>query len=152
MSINSNAGSKVPQVLLVEDNEDAVLLTREAFDACDVRVHLEHVNNGEKCLQYLRKQGIYANASPPDFILLDINMPMMDGSEVLTEMVKDEKLRHFPVIVLTTSSNAEDIMKMYRLRCNSYITKRIDFSKFVQDMDQLARYWLTVVDLPGKAH
>jgi CheY-like chemotaxis protein len=99
-------------------------------------------------MQFLRKQGPYAKAPTPDLILLDLHMPIMDGREVLAEIVKDDKLRHLPVVVLTTSYEAKDVEQMYSLRCNSYITKPIDFNNFVQAISQLAGYWLTLVVLP----
>lgn len=136
------------EILLVEDNDDDVFLTREAFEAASLRVSLHHVNNGEKCMRFLRKQGEYAVAPSPDLILLDMHMPVMDGYEVMTEIVKDDKLRHLPVVVLTTSYEAADIQKMYGLRCNSYITKPVDFDSFVKAIGQLAGYWLTVVVVP----
>jgi CheY-like chemotaxis protein len=148
MKVTPIAESRIAEILLVEDNEDDVYLTREAFEAASLRVNLHHVNNGEKCLQFLRKQGPYANVPSPDLILLDMHMPVMDGHEVLKEIVKDEKLRHLPVVVLTTSYEAADIQKMYGLRCNSYITKPVDFDNFVKAIGQLAGYWLTVVVTP----
>ena len=148
MKITPIAESRIAEILLVDDNEDDVYLTREAFDAASLRVHLHHVDNGEKCLQFLRKQGPYANVPSPDLILLDMHMPVMDGHEVLKEIVKDDKLRHLPVVVLTTSYEAADIQKMYGLRCSSYITKPVDFDNFVKAIGQLAGYWLTVVVMP----
>ena len=145
MRVSPIAGSRVAEILLVEDNDDDVFLTREAFEAASLRVSLHHVNNGEKCMRFLRKQGEYADAPSPDLILLDMHMPVMDGYEVMTEIVKDDKLRHLPVVVLTTSYEAADIQKMYGLRCNSYITKPVDFDSFVKAIGQLAGYWLTVV-------
>lgn len=148
MMIKPIGDSRVAEILLVEDNEDDVFLTREAFDAASLRVNLNHVDNGEKCLQYLRQQGPYAHATMPDLILLDMHMPVMDGHQVLTEIVKDERLCHIPVVVLTTSYEAADVQKMYKLRCNSYITKPLDFDSFVKAIAQLTGYWLTVVVLP----
>lgn len=148
MKISPIASSRVAEILLVEDNEDDVYLIREAFDAASLRVSLHHVDNGEKCMRFLRRQGEYANAPSPDLILLDMNMPVMDGYEVMTEIVKDENLCHLPVVVLTTSYEAADIQKMYGLRCSSYITKPVDFDNFVKAIGQLANYWLTVVVVP----
>lgn len=146
--MRSLSESRPAHFLLVDDNEDDVFLTREAFDAASLKVNLHHVDNGEKCLQFLRKQGAYSNMPTPDLILLDMHMPVMDGHQVLTEIVKDEKLRHLPVVVLTTSYEAADIQKMYKLRCSSYVTKPLDFDSFVKAIGQLAGYWLTVVVLP----
>jgi CheY-like chemotaxis protein len=148
MRVNPIGGSRVAEILLVEDNEDDVFLTREAFDAASLRVSLHHVDNGQKCMEFLRKEGDYADVPSPDLILLDMHMPVMDGYEVMTEIVKDAKLRHLPVVVLTTSYEAADIQKMYGLRCNSYITKPVDFDNFVKAIGQLAGYWLTVVVVP----
>jgi CheY-like chemotaxis protein len=148
MKIEPISKSRVAEILLVEDNEDDVFLTREAFEAASLRVNLHHVDNGEKCLQFLRKQGPYAGVPTPDLILLDMNMPVMNGHEVLSTMVSDEKLKHFPVVILTTSYEAADIHKMYKLRCNSYITKPVDFDNFVDAIGKLAGYWLTVVVMP----
>jgi CheY-like chemotaxis protein len=148
MKLEPVAKSRVAEILLVEDNEDDVFLTREAFDAAKLRVNLHHVDNGEKCLQFLRREGVYADTPAPDLILLDMHMPVMDGYEVLAEIVRDEHLRHFPVVVLTTSYEAADIRKMYGLRCSSYITKPVDFENFVGMISQLAGYWLTVVVVP----
>ena len=148
MRIEPIAKTRIAEILLVEDNEDDVFLTREAFDAASLRVNLHHVGDGEKCLQFLRKQGEYANKPAPDLILLDMHMPVMDGHEVLSAIVADEQLHHFPVVVLTTSYEAADIQKMYKLRCNSYITKPVDFDNFVNAIGKLAGYWLTVVVMP----
>ena len=148
MRLEPVANSRAAEILLVDDNDDDVYLTREAFSASSLRVNLHHVSNGEKCLQYLRRQGMYADAPVPDLILLDLHMPIMDGYEVLIEIVEDDKLRHFPVVVLTTSYEAADIRKMYGLRCSSYIAKPVDFEKFVRTIAQLADYWLTVVVVP----
>lgn len=151
MKISPLAHSRVAEILLVEDSEDDVFLTQEAFEAASLKVHLHHVDNGEKCLQFLRKQGAYGTAPTPDLILLDIHMPVMNGHEVLAEIVRDKSLQHLPVVVLTTSYEAEDIRKMYGLRCNSYITKPVDFDSFVKAIAQIAGYWLTVVVLPTLA-
>lgn len=148
MKLEPVAKSRIAEILLVEDNEDDVFLTREAFDAASLRVNLHHVDNGEKCLQFLRRESIYAEVPAPDLILLDMHMPVMNGYEVLTEIVNDHKLRHLPVVVLTTSYEAADIRKMYGLRCNSYITKPVDFENFVKVIAQLSGYWLTVVVVP----
>jgi two-component system, chemotaxis family, response regulator Rcp1 len=148
MKVTPLAESRFAEILLVDDNEDDVYLTREAFDSAKLRVHLNHVDNGVKCLQYLRKEGPYAQTPSPDLILLDMHMPMMDGHDVLKEIVKDEKLHHLPVVVLTTSREAADIQKMYALRCSSYITKPVDFENFAKAISQLAGYWLTVVVVP----
>lgn len=148
MKVSPIAESRVAEILLVEDNDDDYFLTQEAFSAASLQVNLQRVDNGVKCLQYLRKQAPYEDAVTPDLILLDMHMPVMDGHEVLAEIVKDDNLKHLPVVVLTTSYESADIQKMYKLRCNSYITKPVDFDSFVKAVSQLSGYWLTVVVVP----
>lgn len=150
MKVMPVAETRFAEILLVDDNEDDVFLTREAFEAARLRVNLHHVDNGEKCLQFLRKEAPYTQVSTPDLILLDMHMPVMNGHEVLSAIVKDESLRHLPVVVLTTSYEADDIQKMYGLRCSSYITKPVDFDNFVEAIGKLAGYWLTVVVVPSR--
>jgi two-component system, chemotaxis family, response regulator Rcp1 len=140
---------KPAEILLVEDEENEVELTKEGFARANLMVNLHHVDDGEKCLAFLRKQVPYADVPTPDLILLDLNMPRMDGREVMAEIVRDEALRHLPVVVLTTSSAEEDILEMYRLRCNSYIIKPVGFEEFVQAITLLGGYWLTLTMLPG---
>ena len=150
MKLTPIGDSRIAEILLVEDNEDDVFLTREAFDAAGLKVNLHHVDNGEKCLQFFRRQGRYADVPKVDMILLDMHMPVMDGHQVLTEITRDENLCHLPVVVLTTSYEAADIHKMYKLRCNSFITKPVDFESFVKVIAQMTGYWLTVVVMPGE--
>ena len=150
MKLSPIADSRIAEILLVEDNEDDVFLTREAFDAAGLKVNLHHVNNGKKCLEFLRKQGIYADVPTVDLVMLDMHMPVMNGHQVLSEIVKDEYLQHLPVVVLTTSYEAADIHKMYKLRCNSFITKPVDFESFVKVIAQMTGYWLTVVVMPER--
>ena len=139
---------RAAQVLLVEDNEDEVFLTRRAFRDVIPMLHLHHVDNGQKCMAYLRREPPYSDALMPDLVLLDLNMPVMDGREVLREIIADPSLRHLPVVVLTTSAEEGDIYEMYRLRCSSYVTKPVNFDKFVQLVHQLVDYWLNLVHLP----
>ena len=137
-------------VLLVEDNEDHVFLTRASFEEAKLQINMQHVDDGAKCMAFLRKQPPYENAPSPDLILLDIHMPRMDGYEVLDAIVNDEALRRLPVIVLTTSAEAIDIDRMYHLRCSSYITKPLDFESFTKAVTQLAGYWLNLVVVPQR--
>jgi CheY-like chemotaxis protein len=140
--------NRAAEILLVEDNDNDVALTRESFKRCKILVNLHHVNDGEDCMAFLRKQGEYATAPTPDLILLDLNMPRMDGREVLAEIVADETLSSIPVVVLTTSSDEMEVLKMYKLRCSSYIVKPLDFDQFLQAVRLIAEYWFTVVVLP----
>lgn len=138
------------QVLLVEDNDDDFELTRIAFASVGHPVLLHRVRNGEECLAFLRGQGVYANLPSPDLVLLDLNMPRLGGAEVLAQVAADELLRHFPIVVLTTSSADEDVWRTYRLRCSSYILKPLDFDQFERAIQVLADYWFTVAVLPGE--
>jgi CheY-like chemotaxis protein len=142
------AGGRIAHVLLAEDTESDVILTRESFERAKVRVSMSHVENGEECLAFLRREGRYSDAPVPDLLLLDLNMPIMDGREVLTELVKDQGLRHLPVVVLTTSEDERDVLAMYQLRCSAYITKPVDFVRFRQIAQELTSFWFTIVLLP----
>lgn len=134
-------------VLLVEDNADHAFLTREAFEGMVCNVTLQHVDNGEKALAFLRRQAPYENAARPDLILLDIHMPRMNGFEVMQAMADDAALRGIPVVVLTTSGELADVNRMYQLGCKSYLTKSGDFGVFSAALEQLVRYWFGLVVL-----
>ena len=99
-------------------------------------------------MAFLRKQGKYADAPTPDLILLDLNMPKMSGEQVLAEMLKEESLKGLPVVILTTSEQAEEVLKMYKMRCSSYIVKPVDFEQFLKVVRAITEYWFTVVVLP----
>ncbi|MFZ5877349.1 MAG: response regulator [Nitrospirota bacterium] len=139
---------KPATILLVEDNTDDVLLTRQGFKRAKFMVDLHHVENGEECMAFLRKEGRHAAAPTPDLILLDLNLPVMDGREVLAAMVADARFSHLPVVILTTSSDEQDILKMYKLRCSSYIVKPVDFDQFQRVVQGISDYWFTLVVLP----
>ena len=143
-------GNKRPaEILLVEDNDNDVELTRLGFDRSKQSINLHHVKDGEQCLAFLRKEGEYAKKPTPDVILLDLNMPRMNGHEVLMEISRDENLSHLPVVVLTTSANEQEILRMYKLRCSSYIVKPVNFGEFERIIRIFAEYWLTVAVLPS---
>jgi two-component system response regulator len=115
-------------------------------------IHLNHVKNGLDCMSFLRKEREYERAPTPDLILLDLNMPVMDGRAVLEAISEDKTLSHLPVIILTTSENEKDIYEMYRLRCSSYIVKPVDFAQFLRVIKQLSEYWFDIVVLPPLTH
>ena len=138
------------EVLLAEDREDDAMLTREAFRRSGRQVNLHHVENGIQCMAFLRKEGHYAHAPAPDLLLLDLNMPLMNGREVLAAIVADERFRHLPVIVLTTSDAVEDVRDMYQMRCSSYVTKPVDFDRFLKVIAGLVEYWTNLVVLPPR--
>lgn len=135
------------QVLMVDDDPSDVLLTQECFESTGFPVKLHHAANGEECLAFLRREGRYAAAPTPDLILLDINMPKMNGHQVMEELLADERLRHLPVVVLSTSSGSSDIQSMLRRRCNSYIVKPIDLDSFQEVIRRLCEYWFTFPEL-----
>jgi two-component system response regulator len=141
-------GSRMAEILLVEDNENDVLLTRQGFKKAKCAVNLHHVDDGVECMAFLRKQGRYSGVPTPDLILLDLNMPRKDGREVMAELAADKDLRKLPVVILTTSSDEQEILSMYDLRCSSYIVKPVDFTQFQRVISIINDYWFTVVVLP----
>jgi chemotaxis family two-component system response regulator Rcp1 len=142
---------RAAEILLVEDNDNDVELTRQGFKRAKLLINLHRVGNGEECMAFLRKQGKYVDAPTPDLILLDLNMPKMSGEQVLAEMLKDESLKGLPVVILTTSEQAEEVLKMYKMRCSSYIVKPVDLEQFLKVVRSITEYWFTVVVLPKGA-
>ncbi len=138
------------EILLVEDNEGDIRLTIEAFKEVKIRNHVKVVRDGEEALDYLRKQGNYADAFLPDIILLDINLPKIDGKEVLATMKNDPLLKTIPVIMLTTSSSYLDVQESYANHANCYVVKPVDLNKFMAVIRSIEDYWVSIVKLPGK--
>ena len=138
------------EILLVEDSPDDVELTRQGLKEGKVWHNLSVVADGVEALEFLRRQGKYGDAPQPDIILLDLNLPRKDGSEVLEEVKADPQLKHIPVVVLTTSNAEQDILKSYKLHANSYITKPVDLDQFFSVIKALEDFWLTVVRLPPR--
>ncbi|MEV4567001.1 response regulator [Nonomuraea sp. NPDC049419] len=138
------------EVLLVEDDQGDILLTKEAFDLNKVRNRLNVVNDGEQAMAFLRQEGEYVDAPRPDLILLDLNLPRMSGKEVLREVKADAVLRTIPVVVLTTSEAEEDILHSYRLHANAYVAKPVDFEQFIRVVRQIDDFFVTVVKLPAQ--
>ncbi|MFN8074793.1 MAG: response regulator [Kineosporiaceae bacterium] len=138
-------------VLLVEDDPGDVLMTREAFEDNKVANRLNVVSDGVQAMQYLRKEGEYADAVTPDLILLDLNLPRMDGREVLAALKGDERLRTIPVVVLTTSDALEDVTRSYSLHANAYVTKPVDFAQFIEVVRQIDEFFVQVVKLPPRS-
>ncbi|MGI5130096.1 response regulator [Pseudonocardia sp. CA-107938] len=137
-------------VLLVEDDPGDVLMTKEAFEHHKIRNPLHVVSDGAEALRFLRKEGEYADAPRPGLILLDLNLPRVNGREVLAEVKSDSALRSIPVVVLTTSAAEEDILRSYDLHANAYVTKPVDFSSFMDVIRQIDDFFVTVVQLPGR--
>ena len=140
------------EVLLVEDDPGDVQLTKEAFEEHKVRNRLTVVSDGVDALAYLRRDpGVYPDAVRPDLILLDLNLPRRDGREVLEEIKADPELRRIPVVVLTTSQADEDIVRSYNLHANAYVTKPVDFDRFIAVVRQIDEFFVSVVKLPPRA-
>jgi CheY-like chemotaxis protein len=137
-------------VLLVDDDPGDTLMIREAFEHNKVKNTLECVADGVQAMQYLRREGEYANAPRPDLILLDLNLPRKDGREVLAEIKSDPRLATIPVVVLTTSNAEEDVLRSYQLHANAYVTKPVDFERFIEVVRQIDEFFVTVVKLPGQ--
>ncbi|MFQ6026130.1 MAG: response regulator [Dehalococcoidia bacterium] len=150
--MSTELGARPVEILLVEDSADDVELTMEGFKEGKVLHHLSVAVDGVEALEFLRKQGKYANVAVPDIILLDLNLPRKDGRQVLEEIKVDPDLRHIPVVVLTTSQADQDILKSYELHANCYITKPVDLEQFFKIIKSLEDFWLTVVKLPSGLH
>jgi CheY-like chemotaxis protein len=135
-------------VLLVEDDEGDILMTREAFEHHKIRNPLHVVTDGEQALQFLRRTGAHADAPRPGLILLDVNLPRRNGLEVLAELKQDPDLLSIPVVMLTTSKAEEDILRSYELHANAYVSKPVDFEHFVEAIRQIDDFFLTLVQLP----
>ncbi|HKH04666.1 MAG TPA: response regulator [Acidimicrobiales bacterium] len=148
MTLTETTPVRPIEVLLVEDDEGDVLMTREALAEGKVINRLNVVNDGVEVLEYLRRNGKYAEASRPDLILLDLNLPKKDGRQVLEEVKADDSLRRIPVIVLTTSAADEDVLRSYDLHANAYVTKPVDFDRFVEVIRQIDDFFISVVRLP----
>ena len=144
-----HTGLDVVDVLLIEDDPGDVLMTREAFAQYRIRNELHVVGDGEQAMRFLRKDGEYADAPRPGLILLDLNLPRRNGHEVLTELKADPDLLSIPVVVLTTSQAEEDILRSYSLHANAYITKPVDFERFIDVVRQIDDFFLTLVKLPS---
>ena len=148
MPMANDAQTRVVDVLLVEDDPGDVLMTREAFEHHKIRNQLHVVNDGEQAMQFLRRTGEYASAPRPGLILLDLNLPRRDGLEVLAELKGDPELRVIPVVILTTSQADEDILRSYALHANAYVSKPVDFERFMDVIRQIDNFFVTVVELP----
>ena len=136
-------------VLLVEDDPGDVLMIREAFDENKVRNELHVCSDGEDALLFLRQEAPHEDAPRPDLVLLDLNLPRRDGREVLAEIKADERLQTIPVVVLTTSEAEEDVLRSYALHANAYVTKPVDFDRFIDVVRQIDDFFVTVVKLPN---
>jgi two-component system, chemotaxis family, response regulator Rcp1 len=140
------------QVLLVEDSPGDARLTQEAFRAAANTMRLHIVADGVEAMAFLRREGIHADAPRPDLILLDLNLPKMDGRQVLAQVKEDDSLKLIPTVILTTSSSGEDILKSYEQQANCYLSKPVQLDAFDELVRSINDFWLTRVKLPQQLH
>jgi CheY-like chemotaxis protein len=143
--------TKIVNILIADDDQDDCLMTREAFRECRIANRLHFVHDGEALLDYLKRRPPYDDEQRfpmPGLILLDLNMPLKDGREALMEIKADAALRVIPVVILTTSSAEEDVLRSYDIGVNSFITKPVSYSGLLEVIRALGRYWLDIVELP----
>ncbi len=138
---------KLANILLVEDNEGDILLTQEAFEESQIKTEINVARNGQEALDYLYKKGEYTEVKKPDLILLDINIPVFNGHEVLKKIKSDPVLKKIPVIMLTTSSNEKDIEKAYENHTNSYVRKPLNMEDFLKAILKIKEFWLQITTL-----
>jgi CheY-like chemotaxis protein len=143
-------GERQIEVLLVEDDPGDVMMTREAFQDYKLHNELHVVSDGAEAMAFLRQEGEYAGRPRPDLVLLDLNLPRMDGRQVLEAIKSDPELASIPVVVLTTSENEDDVLRSYSLHANAYVTKPVDFDRFIQVVRQIDDFFVTVVRLPRR--
>ena len=135
-------------ILLVEDNEGDILLTKEAFEDAKLLTRLSVVRDGKEAVDFLNKHGAFQEVETPDLLLLDVNLPKKNGHEVLKFIKEDENLKHIPVIMFTTSSSEKDINLSYQNHANCYITKPVDVNDFLSVITKVENFWISVVNLP----
>jgi CheY-like chemotaxis protein len=143
-------GERQIEVLLVEDDPGDILMTKEAFQDYKVRNQLHVVSDGAEAMAFLRHEGEYAELPRPDLVLLDLNLPRMDGRQVLEAIKSDPELASIPVVVLTTSENEDDVLRSYSLHANAYVTKPVDFERFIEVVRQIDDFFVSVVRLPRR--
>jgi two-component system, chemotaxis family, response regulator Rcp1 len=136
-------------LLLIEDNPGDIKLIQETLKENRFLAELTVITDGEEALNFLKRRGEYEFEQHPDLILLDLNLPKLNGQEILSEIKKDEELKRIPVIVLTSSTEEKDIYRSYNLNANCYITKRVDLDNFIKVIRSIENFWLTIVKLPG---
>ena len=137
--------------MLIEDNPGDVRLTKETLKEGKVRNNLTVVNDGFEALAFLRRQEKFQESVRPDLIILDLNLPKLDGRELLAEIKADNNLKHIPVVILTTSKAEEDVVKMYSLQANCYISKPVDLDQYITVVKAIEDFWMSIVKLPPKA-
>jgi chemotaxis family two-component system response regulator Rcp1 len=143
------SGGKLVEILLVEDNETEAEMTMETLREGRLRNHVHWVEDGEQAMEFLRREGTYADAPRPDLILLDLEMPRMGGLEVLAEIKQHPEWRRIPVVIMTSSSDERHVLGAYNRHANCYITKPVDLDKFMEAVRSVEDFWLTLVRLPA---
>jgi len=143
--------NKIVDILLIEDNPGDVRLTIEALKDCKIMNNLDVVENGLEAMKYLRNEEEYKDKQLPDLILLDLNIPKINGYEVLAEIKNDPRLKIIPVVILISSSSVEDILSTYELHVNCFITKPFDIEQFIKIVQYVGDFWFNIVKLPQKA-
>ncbi len=149
-SSTDSSPSKGIEILLVEDNPGDVRLTKEALKGSKVNNTMHVAEDGVEAMTYLRREGEYKDAPRPDLILLDLNLPRMDGREVLDKIKTDDKLKTIPVVILTTSEDDEDILRAYNLHANCYIKKPVNLDQFIKIVNSIEDFWFSIVKLPDR--
>ena len=139
-------------ILLIEDNPGDVRLAQEAFKEGNLEVHLDVVMDGLEAIHFLQKKAPYQDSDRPDLILLDLNLPKKDGREVLAEIKEDHSLRSIPVVILTTSNAAQDVLHSYNHHVNCFINKPVDFDRFFDIIKKIEDFWLNTAILPSMLH
>jgi len=148
--MGDSRGNGPVEILLVEDNPGDVRLSQEAWKEARIRNRLHVAEDGVEAMAFLRREGRYADAVRPHLILLDLNLPRKDGREVLADIKKDPKLKHIPVVILSTSKAEQDILTTYDLHANCYISKPLDMDQFVRVVRAIEEFWLATVTLPPR--
>jgi CheY-like chemotaxis protein len=146
--MNASSAGRVVDILLVEDDPGDELITGEAFADNKIKNTLHVARDGQEGLDFLYRRGVHADAPTPDLILLDLNLPKYDGRELLEAIKSDADLCHIPVVVLTTSSAEEDILRSYKLHANAYVTKPVDLDQFMKAVREIDEFFVQVVRLP----
>lgn len=145
------AATKLAEILLVEDNEGDVILTKEAFQDARFRNNLHVARDGDEALDFLFRRNGYEDAVQPDIVLLDLNLPKTDGKEVLSIVKQDADLKTIPIIILTSSDADKDVIESYNLNANCYVVKPVNAQKFVDVIQRVENFWIDIVCLPGGA-